>query len=57
MVVFAVVIYKAFIGFSWYASFYNVFNISSSNGALVDYKFLRGTATNTTTNFVRVNSD
>ena len=57
MVVFALVIYKAFIGFSWYASFYNLFNISTNYGMLVDYKILLGTATNTKTNFVRVKSE
>lgn len=56
MVVFAVVIYKAFIGFSWYVSFYNLFDLNRKVGILVDYKFLRGNALNNDTNFVRVNS-
>lgn len=54
MVVFAVVIYKAFIGFSWYVSFYNLFSISNTNGMLIDYKFLRGNTVNHETNFGRV---
>lgn len=54
MVVFAVVIYKAFISFSWYVSFFNLFDIYTSNGMLVDYKFLRGNTVNHKTNFVRV---
>ena len=57
MVVFAVVIYNAFIGFSWYVSFHNLFNTQASTGMLVDYKFLRGNATSNKTNFVRVNSE
>lgn len=54
MLVFAVVIYNAFIGFSWAVSFYNVFPGLKAYGALVDYKFLRGNAVNSSTNFVRV---
>ena len=59
MVVFAIVIYKAFIGFSWYVSFYNLFPINSRRqvGMFLDYKFLRGNVLNEDVNFVRVNFD
>lgn len=54
MVVFAVVIYNAFVGFSWAVSFKTLFNISEQNGMLVDYKTIRGTTSGSRTSLTRV---
>lgn len=54
MVVFLMVIYNAFIGFSWYTSFFRIFNINSGLGLVEDYKLLRGTTVNSVNNSVRV---
>lgn len=54
MVVFLMVIYNAFIGFSWYASFFRIFNINAGLGLVEDYRMLRGTTTNSVNNSVRV---
>jgi len=48
------VIYNAFIGFSWYASFFRIFNINVGLGLVEDYRMLRGTTTNSVNNSVRV---
>ncbi len=47
-------VYSAFIGFSWSASFHSLFNISSNLGLLSSYKILRGTSVNNAVNSSRV---
>lgn len=54
LVVFTFMIYSAFIGFSWSASFHSLFNISSNVGLLSSYKILRGTSVNNVVNSSRV---
>jgi len=54
MVVFLLVIYNAFIGFSWYVSFFTLFNINANFGLVKDYKLLRGNTVNQSSNSVRV---
>lgn len=55
--VFLLVIYKALVGFSWYASFFRIFSISDNLGLVEDYKLLRGTTVSSTINSVRVYQD
>ena len=54
MVVFLMVIYNAFIGFSWYSSFFRIFDINTNLGLVEDYKLLRGTTVSSVNNSVRV---
>lgn len=54
LVVFTFMVYSAFIGFSWSASFHSLFNISSNLGLLSSYKILRGTSVNNAVNSSRV---
>lgn len=46
MFVFFVLLYKAFIGFSWSVSFVNLFSNNLNLGLVKDFKILRGTSTN-----------
>lgn len=57
MVIFAVVIYNAFVGFSWAVNFHSLFLFSQNTGLATSYKLLRGTTVASTTNFVRVNQN
>lgn len=57
LIVFLMVIYKAFVGFSWSTSFFRVFALDAALGLVEDYKILRGTTVNNNTDSVRVYSD
>lgn len=56
MVVFFIVLYRSFIGFSWSVTFFELFGISTSLGSTNDYKFLLGNTCLSDVNTTRVNS-
>lgn len=56
LIVFIAVIYKALIGFSWFAGFYSIFNTTSNLGMFAGYKLLRGTTVDSDLNYTRVNA-
>lgn len=57
LIVFLMVIYKAFVGFSWSTSFFRVFALDAALGLVEDYKVLRGTTVGVDSSSVRVYSD
>jgi len=56
-VVFVLVIYKAFIGFSWSVNFFQLFGVRSNLGLVSDYKLLLGNTSLSDINSTRVNSN
>lgn len=56
MVVFFIVLYRAFIGFSWNVTFFELFGISNKLGLVSDYKLLVGGTSSSEINSTRVNA-
>lgn len=56
MVVFFLILYRAFIGFSWSATFADLFSLKRNLGLIADYKILTGNTTSGDINSTRVNS-
>jgi len=56
MVVFFLILYRAFIGFSWSVTFVELFALKRQLGLVTDYKVLVGNTTTGDMNSTRVNS-
>lgn len=56
MVVFFLILYRAFIGFSWSATFAELFSLKRNLGLITDYKILTGNTTSGDINSTRVNA-
>jgi hypothetical protein len=54
LLVFVLVIYEAFVGFSWAVTFSELFKLKTKSGLVVDYKFLIGNTVTSNINYTRV---